>query len=112
MRKLTVALLGGAYFCLGLIAALIAWRAGGGVGGGLAAGLATLGLCLALQGAVARMLETGRLAAEIDRIRQAHLILAAEIEGLETKVGDMIEGARAEAQRQADQIYAEVQLIE
>ena len=34
MRKLTVALLGGAYFCLGLIAALIAWRAGGGVGGG------------------------------------------------------------------------------
>ena len=112
MRNLTLALLGGAYLCLGLIAGLIAWRAGGGLGGGLAGSLAALALCLAAQGIVSRMLETGRLTSEIDRVRQAHLILVSEIETLERKVGDMVEGARAEAQRQADQIYAEVQLVE
>src|SRR5690348_16989377 len=112
MRNLTLALLGGAYLCLGLIAGLIAWRAGGGLGGGLAASLGALALCLAAQGIASRMLETGRLTAEIDRVRQAHLILVNEIETLERKVGDMVEGARAEAQRQADQIYAEVQLVE
>jgi cyclic-di-GMP phosphodiesterase TipF (flagellum assembly factor) len=112
MRKLTVALLGGAYLCLALIAGLVAWRTGGGAGGGLAGGLAAFGLCLALQNLVARLFETSGLAAEIDHLRQAHLILASEIETMETRVGEMVEGARAEAQRQADQIYAEVRLIE
>src|ERR1700761_7779671 len=45
MRKLTVALLSGAYICLSLIAAVLVWRVGGGAGAGAAALLGSLGLC-------------------------------------------------------------------
>jgi cyclic-di-GMP phosphodiesterase TipF (flagellum assembly factor) len=43
MRKVTEALLAGAYLCLALTVALLVWRGGGGVGAGVAALAGTLG---------------------------------------------------------------------
>ena len=43
MRRLTLALLSGAYICISLIAAVLVWRVGGGAGAGAAALIGSLG---------------------------------------------------------------------
>ena len=54
MRRLTLALLSGAYLCLSLIVALAIWRNGGGGGAGVAALIGGLGLCFAFHGRIER----------------------------------------------------------
>jgi cyclic-di-GMP phosphodiesterase TipF (flagellum assembly factor) len=107
MRKLTLALLSGAYICIALIAAVLAWRIGGGAGAGVSALIGSLGLCFAVQGLVSRLAQSGQLAGEIDAVRQAHLILAGEIEKVQAKITDMIETFGEESLRRS-----EVQLLE
>jgi cyclic-di-GMP phosphodiesterase TipF (flagellum assembly factor) len=112
MRKLTVALLSGAYICLALIAAVLAWRVGGGAGAGAAALIGTLGLCFAVHGLIARLTQTQQLAAEVAAVRGAHLILADEIEKAQARISQMVETIGADALRRSEQIYSEVQLLE
>ena len=112
MRKLTLALLSGAYICISLMTALLVWRIGGGAGGGLAALVGTLGLCFAVQGVVARMGQQGELAGEIEAVREAHLILAGEIDKLQSRLTDVVETIAEDAARRSDEIYSEVQLLE
>ena len=63
MRRLTLALLSGAYICIALITALLAARMGGGAA--LAAFLGALGLCFAAQGVFARLAQNDSLAREV-----------------------------------------------
>jgi cyclic-di-GMP phosphodiesterase TipF (flagellum assembly factor) len=112
MRKLTLALLSGAYICISLMTALLVWRIGGGAGAGMAALVGTLGLCFATQGVIARMGQQGALAGEIDAVREAHLILAGEIEKLQTRLTDVVETIAEDAARRSEEIYSEVQLLE
>jgi len=112
MRKLTVALLSGAYICIALIAAVLVWRIGGGAGAGAAALIGSLGLCFAVQGLVARLAQAGRLASEIAAVREAHLILTDEIEKVQARVGEMVETITEDAFRRSEEIYSEVQLLE
>jgi len=112
MRKLTVALLSGAYICLGLIAAVVAWRIGGGAGAGVAALIGSLGLCFAVQGLLARLAQGGELADQIATVREAQLILAGEIEKVQARVAEMVETISADAFRRSEEIYSEVQLLE
>jgi cyclic-di-GMP phosphodiesterase TipF (flagellum assembly factor) len=112
MRKLTVALLSGAYICLALIAAVLVWRIGGSAGAGAAALIGSLGLCFAVQGVVARLTEGQQLAGEIAAVRDAHLILAGEIEKVQARVAGMVETITEDAFRRSEEIYSEVQLLE
>jgi cyclic-di-GMP phosphodiesterase TipF (flagellum assembly factor) len=112
MRKLTVALLSGAYICLSLIAAMLAWRVGGGAGAGAAALLGSLGLCFAVQGLIARLSQSQQLADEIAAVREAHLILTGEIEKVQARVAAMVETITEDAFRRSEEIYSEVQLLE
>jgi cyclic-di-GMP phosphodiesterase TipF (flagellum assembly factor) len=112
MRKLTLALLSGAYICISLMTALLVWRIGGGVGAGMAALVGTLGLCFAVQGVIARVGQQGALAGEIDAVREAHLILAREIEKLQSRLTDVVETIAEDAARRSEEIYSEVQLLE
>ena len=112
MRKLTVALLSGAYICLSLIAAMLVWRVGGGAGAGAAALIGSLGLCFAVQGLIARLSQSQQLAGEIAAVRQAHLILTGEIEKVQARVADMVETITEDAFRRSEEIYSEVQLLE
>ncbi|HEY2707718.1 MAG TPA: EAL domain-containing protein [Caulobacteraceae bacterium] len=112
MRKLTLALLSGAYICISLMAALLVWRIGGGAGAGAATLIATLGLCYAVQGVVARASQAGELAGEIDAVREAHLLLASEIEKIQARLTDVVEHVAEDAMRRSDEIYSEVQLLE
>lgn len=86
MRKVTVALLAGAYICLALTAALLIWRGGGGWGAGTAALIGGLGLTLAIHGYVARGLDARRLRGELADVRDAHVILANQMEKLHERV--------------------------
>jgi cyclic-di-GMP phosphodiesterase TipF (flagellum assembly factor) len=112
MRKLILALLSGAYICTGLITALLVWRIGGGAGAGAAALIGTIGLCYAVQGVIARVSQTSELAAEIDAVREAHLILAGEIEKIQARLTGVVEGVAEDALRRSEEIYSEVQQLE
>jgi cyclic-di-GMP phosphodiesterase, flagellum assembly factor TipF len=112
MRKLTLALLSGAYVCIALITAVLVWRIGGGAGAGASALIGTLGLCFAVHGLIARLGQQGELADEIATVRQAHLILAGEIEKIQSRLTDVIETIAEDALRRSEEIYSEVQMLE
>ncbi|MEJ0065446.1 MAG: EAL domain-containing protein [Caulobacteraceae bacterium] len=112
MRRLTLALLSGAYICISLIIAVLTWRIGGGAGAGMAALVGTLGLCVAVQGVIARMGQQGDLAGEIEAVREAHLILVGEIEKIQSRLTEVIEVVAEDALRRSEEIYSEVQLLE
>jgi cyclic-di-GMP phosphodiesterase TipF (flagellum assembly factor) len=71
-----------------------------------------LGLCFALHGMIARGLESRRLAADLAALRDAHRVLAGEIQTIQTRISDMVETAAESALRRTDEIYDEVQLLE
>jgi cyclic-di-GMP phosphodiesterase TipF (flagellum assembly factor) len=112
MRRLTLALLSGAYICLSLIAAVLVWRVGGGAGAGAAALIGSLGLCFAVQGVFARLAQGGELEGEVAAIREAQIILAAEIEKIQARFSDMAQTITEETLRRSEEIYSEVQLLE
>jgi cyclic-di-GMP phosphodiesterase TipF (flagellum assembly factor) len=112
MRKLTLALLSGAYLCLALITALLVWQTGGGVGAGAAAFLGAAGLCFGVQGVVARLTQQGQLAAELEAVREAHLILTSEMEKIQAKLTEVVETVAQDALRRSEEIYSEVQMLE
>jgi cyclic-di-GMP phosphodiesterase, flagellum assembly factor TipF len=112
MRRLTLALLSGAYICISLMIAIFTWRIGGGAGAGMAALVGTLGLCFAVQGVIARMGQQGDLAGEIEAVRDAHLVLAGEIEKIQSRLTEVVEAVAEDALRRSEEIYSEVQLLE
>jgi cyclic-di-GMP phosphodiesterase TipF (flagellum assembly factor) len=112
LRRLTLALLSGAYICISLIIAVLTWRIGGGAGAGMAALVGTLGLCFAVQGVIARLNQQGELAGQVEAVREAHLILAGEIETIQSRLTEVVETVAEDALRRSEEIYSEVQLLE
>src|SRR3954463_9165328 len=99
MRRLTLALLCGAYLCLSLIVALSLWRNGGGWGAGVAALVGGLGLCFAFHGLIARALENSGMRSDIDAVREAHKILMDQVERLDARMTEMAEHVADDAHR-------------
>jgi cyclic-di-GMP phosphodiesterase TipF (flagellum assembly factor) len=112
MRKLTLALLSSAYICIALITAVLVWRIGGGAGAGAAALVGALALCFAVHGLIARLGQTTELAGEIEAVREAHMLLAAEIVKIQSRLTDVVEHVAEDALRRSEEIYSEVQLLE
>src|SRR3990167_5061766 len=71
MRRLTLALLSGAYLCVALIFALLLWRNGGGWAAGLAMLAAGFALCYTFHGLIMHSLENSALRRELENIREA-----------------------------------------
>src|ERR1700704_6383703 len=111
MRRLTLALLCGAYLCLSLIVALTLWRNGGGWGAGVAALVGGLGLCFAFHGLIERALETGQLKDEIGAVREAHKILIDQVEALDARMGEILEHVEDDAHR-SEELSDEVHMLE
>ncbi|MDR3513988.1 MAG: EAL domain-containing protein [Caulobacteraceae bacterium] len=112
MRKVTGALLAGAYLCLALTTALLLWRGGGGWGAGVAALIGVLALCFSLQASIARAVESGGLRRELDALREAHQILADQIEAISDHFGDMAESVERDALRRSEALSDEVRMLE
>ncbi|WP_334161705.1 flagella assembly cyclic-di-GMP phosphodiesterase TipF [Phenylobacterium sp.] len=111
MRRLTPALLGATYLCVSLTVALSLWRNGEGWGSGVSAFVATIGLCMALHGIIARIIENTAIRAEMDAVREAHKILIDQVERLDARVAEVAETAAADAHK-SDEILDEVHLLE
>ncbi len=112
MRKLTLALLSGAYLCLALIVALSLWRNGGGWGAGVAALIGGLGLAFAFHGLIERALETVGIRGEIDAIRQAHVILGEQLRKIDARLTEVVETVTDDALRRSEELSSEVHMLE
>jgi cyclic-di-GMP phosphodiesterase TipF (flagellum assembly factor) len=112
MRRLTVALLSGAYICIALMIALLAWRVGGGAGAALAAFVGALGLCYAAHGLFGRASQAAGLIAELDQVREAHVVLVSQIEKIQARLTEVVEGVAEDALRRSEEIASEVHMLE
>jgi cyclic-di-GMP phosphodiesterase TipF (flagellum assembly factor) len=112
MRKVTGALLVGAYLCLALTAALLLWRGGGGWGAGVSGLIGMLALGFSLQAVIVRAVESGGLRRELEAMRQAHLILTDQIEAMSDQLGGMVEGVERKVAARSDELTGEVRMLE
>ncbi len=112
MRKVTVALLAGAYLCLALTVALLIWRSGGGWAAGVAALIGALALALALHGQVSRMLDDGRRRGEWADVRDAHVILANQLEKMHERVTSLAETVATETFERSEILAEEIRRLD
>ena len=112
MRKVTVALLSGAYLCLALTAALLLWRGGGGWGAGVAALIGALGLTGALHGLLERAIDSGGARRDLAALREAHLILADQLSDMHDRLGSLVETVQTDALQRSDELTTEVRVLE
>ncbi|MGA0602673.1 EAL domain-containing protein [Caulobacter sp. KR2-114] len=112
MRTLILALLTGAYICLAAIVALVLWRVAGDGGAGVAGGIAVLGVCFAFHGLIARAMEANGLRAELAALRDAHLILAGQIEKIDARFTETVESVHDDALRRSEELETEVHHLE
>jgi cyclic-di-GMP phosphodiesterase TipF (flagellum assembly factor) len=112
MRKITVALLSGAYLCLGLTVALLLWRGGGGWAAGVTGLTGTLGLAFALHGMIARGMDRASLTGEIDAVREANLIVLAQIEQIQSSMATLSQSLHLDAERRSEELTTEVRMLE
>ena len=112
MRKLTLALLSGAYLCLSLIVALSLWRNGGGWGAGIAALVGGLGLAFAFHALIERALDSASIRSELDTVRKAHAILAEQIEKIDARLTEVVETVTDHALRRSEELSSEVHMLE
>ena len=111
MRRLTLALLCGAYLCLSLIVALSLWRNGGGWGAGVAALVGGLGLCFAFHGLIDRALEHGALRGDLNSLRESHKLLLGQLERLDLRVSEMADTVADDLSR-GEALTDEVEMLE
>jgi cyclic-di-GMP phosphodiesterase TipF (flagellum assembly factor) len=112
MRKLTQALLSGAYLCLSLIAALLLLRVSGGVAAPLAGLIGTLALCYTAHNLFSRARGEAELKAEIASVREAHAVLIAQMERIDARLTEVVETVTDDALRRSEELSSEVHMLE
>ncbi|WP_340644888.1 EAL domain-containing protein [Phenylobacterium sp.] len=112
MRRLTLALLSGAYLCVALIFALLMWRNGGGWAAGLSMLAAGFALCYTFHGLIMHSLENVALRRELENIREAQRILIDQMERMDARVVEVVETVTDDAARRSEELTGEVHMLE
>ncbi|MBP6546719.1 MAG: EAL domain-containing protein [Phenylobacterium sp.] len=112
MRRLTLALLSGAYLCVALIFALLLWRNGGGWAAGLAMLAAGFALCYTFHGLIMHSLENSALRRELENIREAQRILIDQMERMDARVVEVVDTVTDDAARRSEELTGEVHMLE
>jgi cyclic-di-GMP phosphodiesterase TipF (flagellum assembly factor) len=112
MRKLTMALLGGASICLAVTIALLLWRVGGGWVGAAAGLAAGLGLAFSLQGVVGRSIDNKTLRGDFDALKQAHLEVTGQLEQINESLAILADAVQEKAVRRSEELTFEVRMLE
>ncbi len=112
MRKLTMALLGGASICLAVTIALLLWRVGGGMLAGAAGLAAGLGLALSLQGVVGRSMEHKVLERDFEALKQAHLVVTGQLQQINENLAILADAVQEKAVRSSEELTFEVRILE
>lgn len=111
MRKLIMALLGGASICLALIIAIPLWRVGG-WSAGAAGFFAGLGLFLSLYGLLRRSMDQTSLRRDFDTLKDAHLAVAGQLDQINQSLGVLAEAVQEKAVRRSEELTFEVRMLE
>ena len=112
MSKAVMALLCGAYLFLASTVAVLLWRAGAGWGAGAAGLIGTLAMAFALHNLIGRAVESAGLRAELERLREAHRLLADHIEATQDALDGLAERLQAEADTRTEELTHEVRMLE
>ncbi|MBP7648877.1 MAG: EAL domain-containing protein [Phenylobacterium sp.] len=112
MRRLTLALLSGAYLCVALIFALLLWRNGGGWAAGLSMLAAGFALCYTFHGLIMHSLENAALRRELENIREAQRILIDQMERMDARVVEVVDTVTDDAARRSEELTGEVHMLE
>ena len=112
MRRLTQALLSGAYLCLSLIVALLLLRVSGGVAAPLAGMIGALALCYTAHNLFSRARGEAELKAEIASVRDAHAILISQLERIDARLTEVVETVTDDALRRSEELSSEVHMLE
>jgi cyclic-di-GMP phosphodiesterase TipF (flagellum assembly factor) len=112
MQRLTQVLIGAAFLCLALILSLSIWRAGGGWGAGVSGFVAGIGVLGVIYLLVARGLDLASLRGELGAIREAHLILANQLEKVDARLTEVVETVTVDALRRSEELSSEVHMLE
>jgi cyclic-di-GMP phosphodiesterase TipF (flagellum assembly factor) len=111
MRKVTTALLIGAYLFLALTVAALLWRGGAGVGASAAALLGALGLVISAHVWIAMTVSEKGLREEIDGIREAHRLMLDALDLTQAELKALSETEDV-AVRQTEALTSEVRMLE
>ena len=106
MRKAVLALLSGAYLLMATTVAALFWRAGTGWAAGSAVLVGSLGFAFALHGLIGRAAETARLRKEIAQVRDAHRLLADQLERTEAGLAELHGSIHAETEAAIQKLLA------
>jgi cyclic-di-GMP phosphodiesterase TipF (flagellum assembly factor) len=112
MGKAVLALLAGAYLSISLTVAALFWRAGAGWAVGASVLLAMLALSFTLHGFVARILQTRALQRELEALRDAHRILADQLERTDDALQSLTASWREETVSRTEALSTEVRMLE
>ncbi len=112
MSKAVMAVLCAAYLFLASTVAVLLWRAGAGWGAGTAGLIATMAACFALHNLIGRAVEGGALRGELERLRQAHRLLADHVEATQDALESLEERLNAEADTRTQALTDEVHMLE
>ncbi|MFA5601148.1 MAG: EAL domain-containing protein, partial [Phenylobacterium sp.] len=111
MRRLTLPLLLGAYSISALVLAVTLWRAGADWTVGVAGFVGGLAFALAVHALIARALSAAEIAEDLEAIRAAQRILLEQIEKVDERVAEAMQGVAKDA-RKSEQLAGEVQMLE
>jgi cyclic-di-GMP phosphodiesterase TipF (flagellum assembly factor) len=108
MRKITVPLLIAGYISLALTSGLFLWRSGAGWGAGLAMTVGAVGVFLTIHSLLSRAIDRAALSAEIASVREAHVLLADQIEQMDARISSLT----VEVHDETVELTSEVRMLE
>ncbi|HEX8570565.1 MAG TPA: EAL domain-containing protein [Caulobacteraceae bacterium] len=112
MKLLTFAVTSCVYAMLGIAAAALLWRAGGGWGAGAAAAVGTFALFFALHALVTGRFAIGSIRRDVGRIRDANLIFAEELEKTQDDLAKLSTLVHEEKATRGQALSSEVRMLE
>ncbi len=112
MRKITMALLMGAYLFIALTAAALLWRGGAGWGAGMATLFGALGLLFAAHAMMAGAAARAAIEKDVESIRDAHRLLADALETTQDAVNALAARIEDSAIRRSEELTSEVRMLE
>jgi cyclic-di-GMP phosphodiesterase TipF (flagellum assembly factor) len=112
MRRVTQSLIGASFLGLALILSFSIWRAGGGWGAGVASFVAGMGVLGVIYLLIVRGLDLSGLRGELGNIREAHLILARQLERIDARLTEVVETVTVDALRRSEELSSEVHMLE
>ena len=113
MRKAVVALLlSASYLSLSLTVAALFWRAGAGWAVGAAVLIGMLGLAFTIHNTVARQVDNAGLRRELETLREAHRLLADQLEATDASLQGLSTDLHEEAAHANEALTSEVRMLE